>query len=488
MLAFTLSDPSTEAALLKLGTWTPLLGVLGILAVQGAVQRRDHPLLPDRGPDGFHPLKTLLAPILGFLAMAGACYLLIDNRACLSGAGDAHVHQARAVGGVGRVPDRLRDGAVDAQQRLGPLSARSGASCARTTSRPRRQAHEHTRRPPGRPSARAAERRGDRRRVGDPQGGEGARRDRALRLRHACTSRPRRPCRRGESGAARGVRRALRARRARDLRGRRLAHRRARSSRGGTSRACSRRSCARSSWPARRPCRPTPDGRRRCAGAGRGLLADDDRPVGRGLHGPSDDAAGERRILRPLTWVRSAPGENGYARPVEGLICEFDLDEMEVVKVDDHGVVPLPPQPGNYDPARMARAGQRARTSRRRATTSSRSRSPSPRARASRSTATPCAGRSGSCGSASRRARGSCCTRSATRTRHAAPDHLPRVAVGDVRPLRRPGAHAPVQERVRHGRVRRRLAGQPADAGLRLPRARSATSTASSTTRTASRW
>jgi len=35
MLAFTLSDPSTLAALLKLGTWTPLLGVLGILAVQG---------------------------------------------------------------------------------------------------------------------------------------------------------------------------------------------------------------------------------------------------------------------------------------------------------------------------------------------------------------------------------------------------------------------------------------------------------------------
>ena len=35
MLAFVLSDSSTLAALLKLGTWTPLLGVLGILAVQG---------------------------------------------------------------------------------------------------------------------------------------------------------------------------------------------------------------------------------------------------------------------------------------------------------------------------------------------------------------------------------------------------------------------------------------------------------------------
>jgi hypothetical protein len=39
--------------------------------------------------DGFHWFRTLVAPALGFLAMAGACYLLIDNRAGLSGAGDA---------------------------------------------------------------------------------------------------------------------------------------------------------------------------------------------------------------------------------------------------------------------------------------------------------------------------------------------------------------------------------------------------------------
>ena len=35
--------------------------------------------------------------------------------------------------------------------------------------------------------------------------------------------------------------------------------------------------------------------------------------------GPEDDPSA-RRIARPLTWVRSAPGEHGYARPVEGLI------------------------------------------------------------------------------------------------------------------------------------------------------------------------
>jgi primary-amine oxidase len=69
--------------------------------------------------------------------------------------------------------------------------------------------------------------------------------------------------------------------------------------------------------------------------------------------GPQDDPAA-RRIARPLTWMRTAPGENGYARPVEGLLVVVDLDEMRVVDVEDHGVVPLPPQPGNYEPEFLA--------------------------------------------------------------------------------------------------------------------------------------
>jgi amino acid transporter len=89
MLAFTLSDSSTLAALLKLGTWTPLLGVLGILAVQGLCSLAIIRYFRTEAADGFHPIKTLIAPFIGFLAMAGACYLLIDNRAGLSGAGDA---------------------------------------------------------------------------------------------------------------------------------------------------------------------------------------------------------------------------------------------------------------------------------------------------------------------------------------------------------------------------------------------------------------
>lgn len=46
--------------------------------------------------------------------------------------------------------------------------------------------------------------------------------------------------------------------------------------------------------------------------------------------------------------MRAAPSEHGYARPVEGLIVTFDLDAMEVIDIEDHGVVPLPPTAGNY--------------------------------------------------------------------------------------------------------------------------------------------
>jgi primary-amine oxidase len=48
-----------------------------------------------------------------------------------------------------------------------------------------------------------------------------------------------------------------------------------------------------------------------------------------GYNGPEDPAA-QGRFLRPLTSVRrDDPDDNGYARPVEGLIVRFDLDRME---------------------------------------------------------------------------------------------------------------------------------------------------------------
>lgn len=88
ILGFTLYDPSTEAAFLKLGTWTPLLGVLGILAVQAIVSVAIIRYFLTRARDGFHWWRTLVAPVIGGLAQAGACYLLISNRGTLAGAED----------------------------------------------------------------------------------------------------------------------------------------------------------------------------------------------------------------------------------------------------------------------------------------------------------------------------------------------------------------------------------------------------------------
>ena len=55
--------------------------------------------------------------------------------------------------------------------------------------------------------------------------------------------------------------------------------------------------------------------------------------------------------------MRAKEGDNGYARPVEGLIVTVDLDTMAVLEVEDHGVVPLPPQAGNYHLELMTEPG-----------------------------------------------------------------------------------------------------------------------------------
>jgi amino acid transporter len=88
-LAFTIYDPSTEGALLKLGTWSPLLGVLGILAVQALVSIAIIRFFLTSGRADFHWWTTLVAPLIGFAAMVVACVLLVVNRGDLSGAADA---------------------------------------------------------------------------------------------------------------------------------------------------------------------------------------------------------------------------------------------------------------------------------------------------------------------------------------------------------------------------------------------------------------
>ena len=56
----------------------------------------------------------------------------------------------------------------------------------------------------------------------------------------------------------------------------------------------------------------------------------------------------EGRVAKGLSWYRHGPTDNGYARPIEGLVALVDLNAMSVMRIDDHGVVPLAPQDGNY--------------------------------------------------------------------------------------------------------------------------------------------
>ena len=69
-------------------------------------------------------------------------------------------------------------------------------------------------------------------------------------------------------------------------------------------------------------------------------------PWSNGHYGSPED--GERRLVRALTWVRTSPLDNGYARPIENLITVVDLNAMQVVRVEDGEIVPLPPTDANY--------------------------------------------------------------------------------------------------------------------------------------------
>lgn len=79
-----------------------------------------------------------------------------------------------------------------------------------------------------------------------------------------------------------------------------------------------------------------------------GLLMID--PWSAGAYHSDNPAHGGRRLVRALSWVRSEAGENGYARPLEGLRALVDLNTLELIELEDTGNVPIPEQAGNYAP------------------------------------------------------------------------------------------------------------------------------------------
>ena len=54
------------------------------------------------------------------------------------------------------------------------------------------------------------------------------------------------------------------------------------------------------------------------------------------------------RLSRAICYLRSAPDGNFYSRPIDGLVPVVDLNKMQVLRIEDMGVVPVPPEPGEY--------------------------------------------------------------------------------------------------------------------------------------------
>jgi amino acid transporter len=82
---FLWHDSSTLGALLKLGTWVPMMGNIGILSVMALVSLAIIKYFATTAKDGQHWWTTVLAPILATIAMCVTTFLLIKYRTTLAG-------------------------------------------------------------------------------------------------------------------------------------------------------------------------------------------------------------------------------------------------------------------------------------------------------------------------------------------------------------------------------------------------------------------
>ena len=194
----------------------------------------------------------------------------------------------------------------------------------------------------------------------------------------------------------------------------------------------------------------------------RGITNLDDLHVEPWPYGSKRPAAlddGRRLAWTPM-WHRLSADDNAYAHPIAGLHAIVDADTGEVIDVEDHGVRPVPQEPGHFRQSQLAapRTRQRARHQ--------------------------AAGRAGLHGRRlagamaevvaagrflpARGARGP--RRTLRRRRRRAAHRAPAVDRRARHPVRRSQSGQLPQERLRHGRGRHGLLHQLARAGLRLPR------------------
>ncbi len=71
-------------------------------------------------------------------------------------------------------------------------------------------------------------------------------------------------------------------------------------------------------------------------------------PWSAGMYGtelPEDEGV---RRMRALCFVRSEPKDNGYARPIDSMVIVVDLYKMEVIRIEEYPIAPLPPESGNW--------------------------------------------------------------------------------------------------------------------------------------------
>ncbi|HWI70305.1 MAG TPA: primary-amine oxidase, partial [Baekduia sp.] len=57
-----------------------------------------------------------------------------------------------------------------------------------------------------------------------------------------------------------------------------------------------------------------------------------------------------RRVTWGTVWHKTDAGDNGYARPVQGVVPIVDMHTMEVLEVEDHGVVTMSEEAGPIEP------------------------------------------------------------------------------------------------------------------------------------------
>jgi primary-amine oxidase len=74
-------------------------------------------------------------------------------------------------------------------------------------------------------------------------------------------------------------------------------------------------------------------------------------PVPPGNFGYAEEEG--RRLCRALAWMRPYGDGNSYARPLEGIVGLVDLHKGEVIRIEDNGVVPVPPGTGEYRAAHV---------------------------------------------------------------------------------------------------------------------------------------